>query len=66
MYRISMLVKVKAEVEIPENPQKKMRLIPGNCSVIGKLQLLMDSAGVGIIFEAEAATIVTAIQSEYA
>lgn len=65
IYRISTLGKARAEVEIPEKPKKKMLLIPGNNSGTGILQLLMDSGGVGIIFEAEADTIVTAIQSEY-
>lgn len=65
MFRISTLGKEKAEVEMPVKPKLKVLLIPGNNSGTGILQILIESGGVGIIFEAEADTIVTAIQSEY-
>ncbi len=57
--------KERTKMEPPERPRNRMFLIAGNNTGTGILQNIMDSGGVGLIFEVEADTISTAIGSEY-
>ena len=63
--QLSNLGKKKGEVEMPEKPVNKMFLIPGDNTGTGIMQNLIDSDGWGLIFEAEADTLSSAIDSEY-
>lgn len=57
--------KERANVEAPEMPADRMFLISGNNTGTGILQNIMDANGTGLIFEAEADTLSTAIGSDY-
>lgn len=57
--------KERAKVEAPQMPANRMFLISGNNTGTGILQNIMDSEGTGLICEAEADTLSTAIGSDY-
>ena len=57
--------KERAKVEAPQIPANRMFLISGNNTGTGILQNIMDSEGTGLICEAEADTLSTAIGSDY-
>ena len=57
--------KEKTNQPEPEQPRMKMFLITGDNSGTGMLENLMDADGAGLICEAEADTVSTAIGSEY-
>ena len=57
--------KERVKVEAPQMPANRMFLISGNNTGTGILQNIMDSEGTGLICEAEADTLSTAIGSDY-
>ncbi len=57
--------KEKAKMEVPQKPRNRMFLIAGNNSGTGILQNLMDAHGTGLIFETEADTLSTALNSDF-
>ncbi len=57
--------KERAKMEPPQKPQNRMFLIAGNNSGTGILQNLMDANGTGLIFETEADTLSTALNSDF-
>ena len=57
--------KERAKMEAPQMPANRMFLISGNNTGTGILQNIMDSEGTGLICEAEADTLSTAIGSDY-
>ncbi len=57
--------KERAKMKPPREPANKMFLITGNNTGTGLLQNLIDSGGHGLICEAEADTVSTAIGSDY-
>lgn len=57
--------KERSKVEAPQMPANRMFLISGNNTGTGILQNIMDSEGTGLICEAEADTLSTAIGSDY-
>lgn len=57
--------KERAKVEAPQMPANRMFLISGNNTGTGILQNIMDANGTGLICEAEADTLSTAIGSDY-
>lgn len=57
--------KERSKIEAPQMPANKMFLISGNNTGTGILQNIMDSDGTGLICEAEADTLSTAIGSDY-
>jgi hypothetical protein len=57
--------KERSKVEAPQIPANRMFLISGNNTGTGILQNIMDSEGTGLICEAEADTLSTAIGSDY-
>ena len=63
--RLNTLGKEKKNEEMPDKPGNKVYLIPGNNSGTGIMQNIIDSDGNGLIFELEADTLTTAIESEH-
>lgn len=63
--RLNTLGKEKKNEEMPDKPVNKVYLIPGNNSGTGIMQNIIDSDGNGLIFELEADTLTTAIESEH-
>lgn len=57
--------KERTKVEAPQMPANRMFLISGNNTGTGILQNIMDANGTGLICEAEADTLSTAIGSDY-
>ena len=55
----------RAEVPQPKEPPLSMFYIPGNITGTGVHQLIIDNEGTGFIFELEADTVSTAVQSDY-
>ena len=55
----------RAEVPQPKEPPLSMFYIPGNITGTGIHQLIIDNQGTGFIFELEADTVSTAVQSDY-
>lgn len=57
--------KERSKMEAPQMPPNRMFLISGNNTGTGILQNIMDSDGTGLIYEAEADTLSTAIGSDH-
>lgn len=57
--------KERSKMEAPQMPPNRMFLISGNNTSTGILQNIMDSDGTGLICEAEADTLSTAIGSDH-
>ena len=55
----------REDMTLPQPPPLSMFYIPGNITGTGVHQLIIDNQGTGFIFELEADTVSTAVQSDY-